>query len=78
MPTALKIGKFKFFFFSRENREPIHIHIKSDNKYAKFWLEPVLISKSTGYSSRDLKEIKRLILENLIVLKEKWYEHFGR
>jgi Domain of unknown function (DUF4160) len=76
MPTALKIGKFRFFFFSRERMEPIHIHIESDDKYAKFWLEPVSISKSTGYSAKELKEIRRLILENLIVLKEKWYEHF--
>lgn len=76
MPTALKIGKFRFFFFSMERMEPIHIHIESDDKYAKFWLEPVLISRSTGYNAKELKEIRRLILENLIVLKEKWYEHF--
>lgn len=76
MPTALKIGKFRFFFFSMEYMEPIHIHVESDDKYAKFWLEPVLISKSTGYSAKELKEIRRLILENLIVLKERWYEHF--
>lgn len=76
MPTALKIGKFRFFFFSNERMEPIHIHVESDDKYAKFWLDPVMISKSIGYSTKELKEIRKLILENSITLKEKWYEHF--
>jgi len=78
MPTALKIGKFRFFFFSRESSEPVHIHVESADKYAKFWLEPVGLSKSIGYSAKELNEIRKLILENLNTLKEKWYEHFGR
>ena len=78
MPTVLKIGKFRFFFFSKESREPMHVHIETDDKYAKFWIEPVVLSKSIGYSAKELKEIRKLILENLDTLKEKWYEHFGR
>ncbi|MEK7241536.1 MAG: DUF4160 domain-containing protein, partial [Planctomycetota bacterium] len=38
MPTVLKIGRFRFFFFSNEGSEPVHIHVESDDKYAKFWL----------------------------------------
>ena len=41
MPTVLQIEGFRFFFYSREDWEPAHIHVESDDKLAKFWLSPV-------------------------------------
>lgn len=38
MPTILRIGAFRFFFYSNENAEPCHIHVQSERKLAKFWL----------------------------------------
>lgn len=29
MPTVLRIGRFRFFFFSNEREEPPHIHVKA-------------------------------------------------
>ncbi|MEW6201505.1 MAG: DUF4160 domain-containing protein [bacterium] len=55
MPTVLKVGRFRFFFFSNEWDEPIHIHIESGDEYAKFWLEPVQLAKSVGYNAKELK-----------------------
>ena len=77
MPTVLVIGKFRFFFFSNGWGEPVHIHVESDNKYAKFWLEPVQLAKSVGYSARKLNEIRKLVITNEELLKEKWYGYFG-
>ncbi|MBI4294845.1 MAG: DUF4160 domain-containing protein [Chloroflexi bacterium] len=77
MPTVLKVRRFRFFFFSNEGSEPAHIHVESEDKYAKFWLEPVQLVKSIGYSARELGEIRKLIVENMDVFKEKWNEHFG-
>lgn len=54
MPTVLRIGRFGFFFFSMEGNEPLHIHVESNDKYAKFWLEPVELLKSIGFSAREL------------------------
>ncbi|HHT9154865.1 MAG TPA: DUF4160 domain-containing protein [Candidatus Tripitaka sp. YC43] len=68
----------RFFFFSNEGNEPIHIHVESDDKYAKFWLEPVRLAKSVGYSARELNEIKKLVLENTDLFKERWHGHLGR
>ena len=78
MPKVLRIGKCRFFFFSREDNEPVHIHVESDDNYAKFWLEPVAFAKSVGYSAREINEIKKLVLQNVTLFKEKWYEYFGR
>ena len=76
MPTVLKIGKFRFFFFSNEGSEPTHIHVQSNEKYAKFWLEPVQLARSIGYSAKELNEIRGLVLENLNLFREKWNEYF--
>ncbi len=56
----------------------MHIHIESDEKYAKFWLEPVQLTKSIGYSAKELNEIRGLVLENLNLFKERWYGYFKR
>jgi hypothetical protein len=78
MPNVLKIGKYRFFFFSREGNEPAHIHVESDDNYAKFWLEPVTLAKSIGYSGREINEIKKIVLQNETLFKERWHEYFSR
>ena len=78
MPTVLRVRGFRFFFFSNDMHEPIHIHVESDEKYAKFWLDPVGLARSVGYSARELNEIKKLVLGNKAVFKRKWNEYFSR
>ena len=46
MPTVLRIGAFRFFFYANEGQEPAHIHVQADNKLAKFWLKPVNLANS--------------------------------
>ncbi|MHB1664166.1 MAG: DUF4160 domain-containing protein [bacterium] len=77
MPKVLQVGKYRFFFFSREGKEPVHIHVESGGDYAKYWLEPVSLATSVGYSAKELNEIKKLVLENIKFLKDKWHEHFN-
>ena len=77
MPTVLRLKGFRLFFFSSEVNEPAHIHVESDDKYAKFWLEPVQLAKSVGYSARELSQIRTIITENIGALRRKWDEYFG-
>lgn len=39
MPTVLRAGPHRFFFYSLENNEPAHIHVQRDQYLA-----------STGYN----------------------------
>ena len=55
MPTVLRSGRFRFFFFSNEGGEPVHIHVETSENYAKFWLEPVKLAMSVGYNASDKK-----------------------
>ena len=77
MPTVLRVKGYRFFFFSLEGHEPPHIHVESAESFAKFWLGPVALAKSRGFRSGELSEIQRLIEENLVLLEERWHEHFG-
>jgi hypothetical protein len=46
MPTVLRTGPYRFFFVSLDYNEPPHVHIKRENKIAKFWLEPISLQKA--------------------------------
>ncbi len=74
MPTVLRIGSYKFYFYSQEPNEPPHIHIDRDNLSAKFWLEPVALAKNIGFSP---KKLGKLMVENQKILLEAWYGYFG-
>ena len=50
------------------------MHIESAEKYAKFWLDPILLAESHGYLSRQLREIRELIQENEDKISRKWDE----
>lgn len=79
MPTIKKLsdGPYRFFFFSFDCKEPMHVHVQRENMVCKFWLEPVVMSKNYGFAANELNKIKRIIEENLQTIIEAWYEHCG-
>ena len=77
MPTILRIGPYRFFFYSNEQGEPAHIHVQRDRMLAKFWLNPVSIAGSTRFSPKDLRKIEELVVENKGTLMESWNEYFS-
>ena len=77
MPTVLRVGRFRFFFFSNEAQEPPHIHVKSGGDEAKFWLDPIQLEANYGFNGRDLNQIQRVIEQHREDLLEAWNEHFN-
>jgi hypothetical protein len=77
MPTVLRIGPYRFFFYSNEGIEPRHIHVRAEANEAKFWLEPGRLAWNHGYNERQLKQIQALIETHLSILLEAWAEFFG-
>lgn len=78
MPVVLRIGPFRFFFYSNEYGEPAHIHIQRETKLAKFWLKPVALASSTRFSPKELKKLESLVIENKDHILEAWNEYFSR
>ena len=77
MPSVLRVGRYRFFFFSNEGEEPPHIHVRAAEHEAKFCLDSVSLVANYGFRSRDLSEIERLIREHQVELLEAWHEHLG-
>ena len=77
MPTVLRIGPYRFFFYSGDGGEPPHIHLERDDRIAKFWLNPVRLAKSGGFNRTELSEIEHHVETNTLVLQEAWNEYFG-
>ncbi len=77
MPTILRIGPFRFHFYSDEGNEPAHVHVRSGDCECKFWLEPVALACNKGIAPHDLRTIERLVFEHRQVLIEKYHEFFA-
>src|SRR5690606_17978187 len=77
MPTVMRIGSYRFFFYSNENGEPAHIHVQRDQALAKFWLSPIVLASSNGFSARELTKLSRLVKQHATTLMEAWNEFFG-
>ena len=75
MPTVLRIGRFRFHFYSDERGEPPHIHVRASDGECKFWLDPVLLARNRGLAPHTLREIERLVFEHQAYLKDKYNEH---
>jgi hypothetical protein len=76
-PTVLLIGKYRFFFNSREEMRR-HIHVATSDGTAKIWLEPVIaLADFYNISSKELTEIINIVEENKNGFIEKWNQHFS-
>ena len=77
MPTILRVGPYRFFFYSNEQGEPAHIHIQRERMLAKFWLKPVMLASATRFSPQELRKLESLVTENKNVLMEAWNGYFS-
>ncbi|OHD54338.1 MAG: hypothetical protein A2014_01875 [Spirochaetes bacterium GWF1_49_6] len=77
MPTVYRVGKYRFFFNSREETRR-HIHVDSPDGTAKFWLEPIVALSVFYYLSKDeLTELEKIVKEKSGEFIEEWNRHFG-
>jgi hypothetical protein len=77
VPTVLRAGPYRFYFYSHEPNEPPHLHADRDDLSAKFWLEPVSLARNLGFSARELRRLHSLVTEHRTDLPESWHGYFG-
>ncbi len=77
MPNVLTKDGFRFFFYSADFREPIHIYVEYGDGEAKFWVDPnIFLASSYEMKAKDLKKARMIIENNRNLIKEKWNEYF--
>lgn len=77
MPTVLRIGAFRFYFYSHEPNEPPHVHVDRGEATIKVWLTPVEVAKSRGFRAHEINDILTMVTEHRAMLVERWHEYFG-
>ena len=79
VPVILRYRGYRFFFFANEGepREPIHIHVRSGERVAKFRVEPdVSLAESYRMKSSELRELQKVVRDNRDLIVETWNEFF--
>ena len=77
VPTVLREGPYRFYWYSHEPGEPPHVHVDQDLLTAKFWLDSVGLARNNGFQLHQLRRIRSIIEDNQSILLEAWYGYFG-
>ena len=77
MPTLLRYGGYRFYFFSHEPNEPPHIHVDKGNATIKVWLATLEVARNRGFRTHEIAGIIAIISEHQRMFVEKWHEYFG-
>ena len=72
----MRVGPYRFFFYASDRAEPRHIHVERDDNVAKFWLEPVRLERSGGFSRREINRIQHVVERNIEALLRSWNKYF--
>lgn len=75
-PTVFRIGKYRFYFNSREETR-VHVHVQSSDGEAKFWIEPIVaLDRAFGLKPLELKRIQIWVEEKRNEIVRSWKDHF--
>ena len=76
MPTILVVGAYRFFFYSSDANEPIHVHVQSGSSSAKIWLNPLRLQSSKGFNQQQINEVLKIVKKHAALFERKWREYF--
>ncbi|HDG1673115.1 TPA: DUF4160 domain-containing protein [Kluyvera cryocrescens] len=78
MPTILRIGASRFYFYSHEPNEPAHVHIDKGSATAKIWLHDISVARQVGFSPHELRKLQMLVKLHQRSLQEAWDAYFKK
>lgn len=84
MPNLFNIEGYTIFFWSNENKEPIHVHVTKGNPHGnstKIWLTKsggcFVANNKSKISEIDLRKILKLIKNHYFYIISRWKEYYG-
>lgn len=76
MPTVFVDGKYRYYFFSREENRR-HVHVSSSDGEVKVWLEPeISVAKVINLDSHEVSAIVDTINRRKEEINAEWTKHF--
>jgi hypothetical protein len=77
VPTLLRIGAFRFYFYSHEPNEPPHVHVDRGDATMKVWLESLEVAKSRGFRAHEIGGIVAMVEKHRAMFLEAWHGYFN-
>jgi len=76
MPTILLMLGWRFFFYSNERDEPVHVHCRKGDAEAKYWLDvagfEVTEAHGYGMSPADRRIVRSIIFQHFDYIVAEW------
>ena len=72
VPVVLRVKGYRFWFYEADSEEPPHVHVGKADKEAKYWLNPVALSKCRGFREHELNEIETILAEHAGEIAQAW------
>ena len=76
MPTILFVLGWRFFFYTNEGKEPIHVHCKKGDMECKYWLDrkKFALEEAHAYNmnNTDRRNVKKIIFEYFEFIEKEW------
>lgn len=76
MPTILLMLGWRFFFYSNEGDEPVHIHCRKGDAEAKYWLDvenyEAIEAHAWGMSPADRRTVRSIIFQHFDYIVAEW------
>jgi Domain of unknown function (DUF4160) len=76
VPTLLRIGAFRFYFYSHEPNEPPHVHVDRGGATIKIWLDSLEVAKSRGFRAHEIGGIVKMVADHRQEFTEAWHGYF--
>lgn len=77
MPTILRKDGYRFFFYSREGKEPSHVHFIGHGGEMKVWLVNMNVANAYRLSLSKQRKVLEIIRENKKLLQDAWRKFHG-
>jgi hypothetical protein len=77
MPTVLRVGPYRFFFYSSDRSEPMHVHVEREKARAKVWLSPLRAAWNRGFPPKELNRVLMIVKQNADKIAQEWNNEFG-
>lgn len=68
---------YEIFAWSADCKERMHVHVKKENRIAKFWIDTddVPLFKNPALTGKEVKEARKILKEHLAQLRREWQEY---
>ena len=77
--TVFIQGRFRFFFYSADLAERMHVHVEDRNGEIKVWMDTFsVVIVRRGMSTEDIRSAVRIAQDRSVEIERAWHEEQKR